>query len=101
MPPLYHINPAFFTDAELISVSPLARLLLIALWFEADKDGCLYWCVKKLKRHYLPADDCDIQSLGNELANHDLIQFCNVADETYVLIANVEDNRILTRCDRS
>jgi len=96
-----HINPDFFTHVDIIAVSPLARLLLLALWFEADDDGCFRWCVKTLKRRYLPTDSCDIQSLGNELVNHDLVHFFDIEDKTFALVLNFENDRILTRCGES
>jgi hypothetical protein len=61
------IKPDTFTDEKFVALSPLARLLYIALWCEADREGRLEWNLKTLKWKYLPADDCDIEKIGKEL----------------------------------
>ena len=37
------IKPEFFTSEDIVALSPLARLLFIALWCEADREGRLVW----------------------------------------------------------
>jgi hypothetical protein len=37
------IKPEFFTSEDIVSLPPLTRLLYIALWCEADKEGRLAW----------------------------------------------------------
>lgn len=61
------IKPEFFTSEDVVSLSPLARLLYIALWCEADKEGRLTWKPKTFKMRWLPGDKCDIDSLCGEL----------------------------------
>ena len=61
------IKPEFFTSEDIVSLSPLARLLYIALWCEADKEARLVWKPKTFKMRYFPADNCDIDSLCQEL----------------------------------
>lgn len=61
------IKPEFFTSEDIVALSPLARLLYIALWCEADKEGRLAWKPRTFKMRYLPADDCDIDALAREL----------------------------------
>lgn len=63
------IKPEFFTSEDIVSLSPLARLLYIALWCEADKEGRLNWKPKTFKMRYLPGDRCDIDALCNELVS--------------------------------
>lgn len=48
-------------------MSPLARLLYIALWCEADKEGRLCWKPKTFKMRYLPGDECSVDALCKEL----------------------------------
>lgn len=67
------IKPEFFTSEDIVELSPLARLLYIALWCEADKEGRLVWKPKTFKMRYLPADDCDIAALLNELTSAGLV----------------------------
>ncbi len=61
------IKPDFFTSEDIIELSPLARLLYIAIWCEADREGRLAWKPKTFKIRYLPADDCQINSLCEEI----------------------------------
>lgn len=63
------IKPEFFTSEDIVSLSPLARLLYIALWCEADKEGRLVWKPKTFKMRYFPADDCDINTLCKEITD--------------------------------
>ena len=63
------IKPEFFTSEDIVSLSPLARLLYVALWCEADKEGRLVWKPKTFKMRYLPGDSCSIEKLCNELVN--------------------------------
>lgn len=67
------IKPEFFTSEDIVQLSPLARLLYIALWCEADREGRLAWKLKTLKMRYLPADDCDIEALCSELVGGGLV----------------------------
>jgi hypothetical protein len=61
------IKPEFFTSEQIVELSPLARLLFIATWCEADKEGRMTWKPRTLKMRYFPADDCDIDALAREL----------------------------------
>lgn len=67
------IKPEFFTSVDIVERSPLARLLYIALWCEADKEGRFVWSPKTFKLRYLPADNCDIEALCNELVEPGLV----------------------------
>ena len=61
------IKPEFFTSEDIVSLSPLARLLYIGLWCEADKEGRLVWKPKTFKMRYLPGDNCNIDKICDEL----------------------------------
>jgi hypothetical protein len=67
------IKPEFFTSEDIVSLSPLARLLYVALWCEADKEGRLVWKPLTFKLRYLPADDCDIKALCQEIIDRGLV----------------------------
>ena len=67
------IKPEFFTSEDIVELDPLARLLYIALWCEADKEGRLSWKPRTFKMRYLPADDCDIDATANALVTRGLI----------------------------
>ncbi len=68
------IKPEFFTSEDIVLLSPLARLLYIALWCESDKEGRLAWKPRTFKIRYLPADDCDIDALSRELVASGLVK---------------------------
>lgn len=67
------IKPEFFTSEDIVLLSPLARLLYIALWCEADKEGRLVWKPLTFKLRYLPADECDIKALCKEIVDRGLV----------------------------
>lgn len=67
------IKPEFFTSEDTVSLSPLARLLYIALWCEADKAGRMIWKPATLKLRYLPGDQVDIGELCAELIERRLV----------------------------
>jgi hypothetical protein len=68
------IKPEFFTSEDVVAMSPLARLLFIGLWCEADKEGRLTWKPKTFKMRYLPADDCDVEALCAELVSQGVVK---------------------------
>ena len=68
------IKPEFFTSDDICALSPLARLLYVGLWCEADRDGRLVWTPGVMKRRYLPDDACDIELLGAELTGRGLVR---------------------------
>lgn len=61
------ISRDFFSNADIADLSPLARLLYVATWLEADRDGRLAWSPRTLKLRYLANDACDINELAGEL----------------------------------
>ena len=67
------IKPEFFTSVDIVKRSPLARLLYIAIWCEADKEGRLVWSPDTFKLRYLPGDNCDVHALCAELTDSGLV----------------------------
>lgn len=61
------IKPEFFTSADIVGLSFPARLLYIALWCEADREGRLVWRPATFKLRYFPGDRVDIDALAREL----------------------------------
>lgn len=61
------IKPDFFTSEQIVELTPMARLLFIATWCEADREGRMAWKPRTMKMRYFPADDCDIDALAREL----------------------------------
>lgn len=67
------IKPEFFTSEDICALSPLARLLYIGTWLEADREGRLAWKPKTLKTRYLPSDTCDIETVCGELTTQGVV----------------------------
>jgi hypothetical protein len=67
------IKPEFFTSADIVKLTPLARLFYVSLWCEADREGYLKWDTDTLKMRYLGGDNVDIETLADELLARGLI----------------------------
>ena len=67
------IKPEFFTSEDIVELDPIVRLLYIALWCEADKEGRLSWKPKTFKMRYFPADTCDIELMCDALVTRGLV----------------------------
>ncbi len=67
------IKPEFFTSEDIVCLTPHARLLYVALWCEADREGRLAWRPLTFKMRYLPADTCDMQAMCAELISAGLV----------------------------
>lgn len=84
------IKPEFFTSEDIVELDPMARLLYIALWCEADKRGRFSWKPKTFKMRYFPADDCDIDTLCDALVTRGLV--CLYGD-SLAYIPSFEDHQ--------
>lgn len=80
------IKPEFFTSEDVVSLSPLARLLYIALWCEADREGRFEWKPRTLKLRYLPGDNCDVEALATELTDSGMVVLYEVEGKIYAEI---------------
>lgn len=67
------IKPEFFTSDDVCALSPLARILYIGLWCEADREGRMIWSPATFKRRYLPDDACKIEKIAGELVERGLV----------------------------
>lgn len=67
------IKPEFFTSEDIVSLSPMGRLLYIAIWCEADKEGRLVWKPLTFKLRYFPGDNCDIHAMCEEIVSRGLV----------------------------
>ena len=57
------VHPGLFTDESFMSASPLARIVMIGVWTEADDNGVFEWKPLTLKARLLPADNADMAAI--------------------------------------
>lgn len=89
------IKPDFFTSEDVVSLHPLARILFIATWCEADREGRMRWRPMTLKMRYLPADNCDIEELCGQLIRQKLIVLYEVTGVTYAYIPTFTTHQVI------
>jgi hypothetical protein len=89
------IKPEFFTSEDIVSLTPLARVFYIALWCEADRAGRLDWKPGTLKMRYLPGDNCDINTLAQELIDAGLIALYEVDGKRYAEIPTFTTHQVI------
>ena len=63
------IKPEFFTSEDVVDMPHHDRLLYIALWCEADREGRLVWKPRTIKMRYFPADDFDVAEACERLVS--------------------------------
>jgi hypothetical protein len=80
------IKPDFFTDSEVGELDPYARLLFIALWTQADREGRLKDRPREIKIAAFPYDKVDIDALLGSLTGKNLIIRYKVGGERYIAI---------------
>lgn len=89
------IKPEFFTSNDIVSLTPLSRLFYISLWCESDREGRLNWNTKTFKMRYLPADNCNIDDLANELIEAGLIVVYEIDDKKYAEIPSFKNHQVI------
>ena len=94
------IKASFFTSDDIVSLSPLARLLYIALWTEADREGRFSWRPGNFKLRFLPGDACDIGDLCNELVESGLVIPYQVDGKTYAEIPTFTRHQVINNRER-
>ncbi|MBQ5963166.1 hypothetical protein [Massilia sp. ZL223] len=89
------IKPEFFTSEDIFGLTPLARLFYVSLWCESDREGRLEWKLGTLKARYLPADNCDITALADELIAKELIVLYEVDGKKYAHIPTFTEHQVI------
>lgn len=82
------IHPGLFTDEAFVSLHPLARLLLLGIWTEADDHGVFEWKPLQIKMRVMGGDNADAAALMNDLAAADTIKKFEIEGKQYGLIRN-------------
>lgn len=77
------VHPSLFTDEAWVSCSPLARVLYIGLWTDADDQGVFEWKPLQIKMRLLPGDMADAPTLLGELSDAGLIATYDVSGRRY------------------
>src|SRR5579872_4397225 len=80
------IKPEFWTSEQVLSCSPLTRLLFIGLWNFCDDNGVHQASYVRLKAEVFPVDcftSDEIKKMISELILHDLIREYVIDDKTY------------------
>lgn len=83
-----NIKPSFFTNDELAELPALGRLLFIALWTMADREGRLEDRPKRIKAEALPYDECDADALLSALAERAFIVRYEVDGARFIQVVN-------------
>ena len=99
------IKPDFWTDGNMVKLSPFARLLYIGMWnFTLCDHGHVADDAMKLKLQILPMDPVDIDALLAEImAQGRVIRVADEDGRTYLLVKRFEDHQKIdprwkTRC---
>lgn len=88
MPRMRTLKPGFFTNEHLCELEPLARLLFAGLWCWADREGRLEDRPKRIKIEVLPCDDCDVDTLLDQLAAAGFIERYAVEGKPLIQVVN-------------
>ncbi len=91
-----NIKPEFFLHDGLAECSPLARLLYIGLWTQADRNGVLRGHPKRLKVAVLPWDDCDVETLLGELDARGFIRRYEADGEPHIWVPKFKNHQALS-----
>ncbi len=67
------LHPDYFTNADLLSLSPLHRILFAGLWCLADREGRLRDKPRDIKIRVLPGDVCDVDQMLSDLAREGMV----------------------------
>lgn len=82
------IKPAFFVNESLVELPFSTRLLFIALWTQADREGCLEDRPKRIKMAAFPADDVDVEAALDELCGAGFLDRYEADGLSVIQIAN-------------
>lgn len=88
-----NIKPSFFQNEELGELLPIERLAFIGMWTIADFKGCIELRPKRLKVQLLPYDECDFESIVNNLEQSRFISTYSVLGQRYIKIINFEKHQ--------
>jgi hypothetical protein len=82
------IHPGLWTDEAFVSLSPMARLLIMGIWNECDDMGSFAWSPLTLKMRILPADNADAGELLAEMVSAGIVKRYEIAGKSYGAVRN-------------
>jgi|SRR5208337_3112807 len=98
------IKPEFWTSAQVMRCSPLARLLFIGVWNFCDDFGRAAADAMQLGAQILPRDKIDdaaVRALLEELAKVELIRFYVVGGREYLEVTGWSKHQKVDRPQKS
>src|SRR3990167_10707587 len=90
------VKPEFWTSEQVVSCSPLARLLFIGLWNFSDDHGVHPASYVRLKAEVFPVDNFSIEEIKrwvSELIANDLLREYSVDDKSYWIVTGWEKHQ--------
>lgn len=91
------IDPAFWTDSKITSLSFITRLLYIGLWQYADDEGLFVEDIKAIKMTLFPDQKFPIETSYRELASNDFFRFGTANGNRIVEIRHFSDHQTINR----
>lgn len=91
------IKPEFWTSAQVMECSPMARLLFVGMWNFADDAGRMAYSPKTLKAQIYPSDDIkseEIKGMVDELSSNDLILIYTIDGKEFISISGWAHQKI-------
>lgn len=82
------VHPGLFTDEAFVSLSPLARVLLVGLWTECDDQGIFEWKPITIKMRLLPVDNVDVSTILAEFPAANLVRKFTHGGREYGAVRN-------------
>ena len=82
------IHPGLWTDEAFVSLSPMARLMLMGIWNECDDMGSFAWSPLTLKMRLLPADSVDASELLAEMIASGVVCTYEIGGNSYGAVRN-------------
>lgn len=82
------VHPGQWTDEDFVALSPMARLLTLAIRNECDDQGVFEWKPLTIKMRLLPADNLDVADLLRELEENNHVKKFETGGKTYGAVRN-------------
>lgn len=82
------VHPGQWTDEDFVALSPMARLLTLAIRNECDDQGVFEWKPLTIKMRLLPADNVDVADLLRELEENNHVKKFETGGKTYGAVRN-------------